>query len=265
MTAKMVKWLLAVLLTVTACGPPLEATAPLSAKATAPVDVRLIGNWIAMSGKGDPDILVIDRDYGIGVPMSEPPTWLYVNLVKITSYKTHSFHLRAHPSDVDGVTYYNLRRDPGLPNMNYTADGERPGYIIVSVHFITDDLFFVCTLGEHAESSPEPMVRVLRNLGADARMVHGVPRFGGQVYEEKYHGPLQPTHGMDTEWDYVILDVTSERLVDLIKTNRPNKLFYLLTYFTRFPEAATEKHLAALKEKWKEGPPPEIEQACISE
>jgi len=73
----------------------------------------------------------------------------------------------------------------------------------------------------------------------------------------------RPTHG--SKWDHVPLDVASEQLADLIRRNRPNRLFYRLVVFARFGSPAADAEYAAIRQQGEAGLPMDVRDACLED
>ena len=109
-----------------ACGAPPESRVALSEPGAAAYDARLPGKWVWAEKEGAHYLHIAPRadsalldvlSVGVGYQEGDPVRWL---------------RAVAHASAIDGETYYNVKRVAGL---DYTADGEQPGYILLRIEF----------------------------------------------------------------------------------------------------------------------------------
>ncbi len=155
--------LLLVGMTLAACGAPPESRVALSEPGTAAVDPRLAGRWYAADERTAYYLDITARDdeglldvvaTSVGYKDHDPVRWL-----RATAFAT----------DVDGVTYYNLKRVSGA-GFDYTAEGEAPGYIFVTAELRADDDLYLCFFGGFFS---EKLDKLARDGRIEAREVKG--------------------------------------------------------------------------------------------
>ncbi len=194
-------------LALAACGAPPESRVALSEPGTAAFDPRLAGRWYAADERTAYylDITARDEDgmldivaTSVGYKDHDPVRWL----------RTTAF-----ASEIDGVTYYNLKRVSGAA-FDYTAEGEAPGYIFVTAELRADDDLYLCFFGGFFSSKLDKLAR------------------DGRIETRKVKGP-----GMGDTVSYMILAQPRAALVDLIRSVPRGKLFECLDgeSFTRLP------------------------------
>ena len=111
-------------LALSACAVPPELPVALSEPGETAYDTRGVGIWYATDGEM--------AHYLHIAPVKETA---YLNVVGIDTsfggaYSVNWLRARAHASEIDGQTYYNVKRVAGA-GFDYTAEGETPGFIIV--------------------------------------------------------------------------------------------------------------------------------------
>ena len=155
--------LLLVGLALAACGAPPESRVALSEPGTAAFDPRLAGRWYAGDGRSAYylEITPLKEDRmldvvvtAVGYRNDDPVRWL-----RATAFAT----------DVDGVTYYNLKRVSGA-GFDYTAEGEAPGYIFVTAELRAGDDLYLCFFGGFFG---EKLDKLARDDRIEAREVKG--------------------------------------------------------------------------------------------
>lgn len=194
---------LALGLALSACVAPPESRVGLSEPGETAYDPRLVGLWaLAVAGPegrgqgylldiaaGD-DVLDI-TGIGVGYGGGEPVRW---------------FGARAHASEIDGRTYYNVQRVAGA-GADWTGPGEEPGFIIVRLRLAEDGGLFISVL--------DP--QILAGLTAEALVgVIEEGRSWGREVEGSYRGD---------DVGYLFLDLSRPELVALIRKVTPEKLF----------------------------------------
>ncbi len=179
-------------LSLSACFGPPESTVALSEPGETAYDARLLGDWYYIErdneglrlhiapGEEDGvlDIVGVMLDWNT----SDPVRWLRAT---------------AHASEIDGRTYYNVKRVAGVGD-DYSAD-EPPGFVIMRTE-----------IGDDGSLS-------LRFMDLDfmAKLVDK-GRLKGRTIEGHSKGD-DPT--------YLMLDVSRRDLVALIREFPPEKLF----------------------------------------
>ena len=181
-------------LTFSACSGPPESRVALSEPGEAAYDKRLVGIWYAYDGKKAAVYLHIsprkETDYldVVGIwavfKKGDPVRWLTAT---------------AHASEVDGKTYYNVKRVAGA-GFDYTAPEESPGFIIVRAD-ITDEDTLILRFMDWPNGGD-----FLKNKDL--------------VRDRKVEGKYK-----DTNVPYRMLDLSRSELVALIQEVTPAKLF----------------------------------------
>lgn len=179
-------------LALSACFGPPESTVALSEPGETAYDARLLGDWYYMEGDNEGlrlhiapgeedgvlDIVGVMLDWNT----SDPVRWLRAT---------------AHASEIDGRTYYNVKRRAGVGD-DYSAD-EPPGFIIL-----------------RAEPGDDGSLS-LRFM--DSALLDGL------IDEGRVKGRTAAGRYEDTDVEYVKLDVSRRDLVALIREFPPEKLF----------------------------------------
>ncbi len=178
----------ALVLSLAACGGPPESRVALSEPGAAAYDARLPGNWYFANDRGAVYLQIAPRKEAatlevigirVGYKDDDPVRWI---------------RAIAHASAIDGKTYYNVRRVAGA-GFDYTAEGERPGFIILRTEFSEDGTLTLWFMDED----------IVRNVVKEDRKVAG-----------NYKGEEVP---------YDVLDISQPELVALIREVTPKKLF----------------------------------------
>ncbi len=181
---------LGLVLSLAACSGPLESRIALSEPGAAAYDERLVGNWYSAEKGGGWYLHIAPRKetaslevigIGVGFKEGDPVRWN---------------RTIAHASAIDGKTYYNVRRVAGA-GFDYTAEGERPGFIILRTEFSEDGTLTLWFMDED----------IVRNLIKEGR---------GRKVAGDYKGEEVP---------YRVLDMSRPELVALIRKVTPEKLF----------------------------------------
>lgn len=179
-------------LALSACEGPPESAVALSEPGETPYDKRLLGDWYYLEGDNlgfrlhigsgeDGDILdVVGVIMGWGSP--DPVRWIRAT---------------AHASEVDGRTYYNVKRLAGVGD-DYTGD-EPPGFIIMRAEPGDDGTLSLQIMNDTL------LGRLDREGRLKARDVKG-----------RYK---------DEDVSYTLLDVSRPELIALIREFPPEKLF----------------------------------------
>ena len=179
---------LALALSLAACSGPPESRVALSEPGAAAYDERLVGNWYSAEKGGGWYLHIAPRKetaslevigIGVGFKEGDPVRWN---------------RTIAHASAIDGKTYYNVRRVAGA-GFDYTAEGERPGFIILRTEFSEDGTLTLWFMDED----------IVRNVVKEDRKVAG-----------NYKGEEVP---------YRVLDISRPELIALIQKVTPEKLF----------------------------------------
>lgn len=179
-------------LALSACFGPPESTVALSEPGETAYDARLLGDWYYMEGDNEGlrlhiapgeedgvlDIVGVMLDWNT----SDPVRWLRAT---------------AHASEIDGRTYYNVKRHAGVGD-DYSAD-EPPGFIIL-----------------RAEPGDDGSLS-LRFM--DSALLDGL------IDEGRVKGRTAAGRYEDTDVEYVKLDVSRRDLVALIREFPSEKLF----------------------------------------
>lgn len=185
-------WFLALALSLAACSGPPESRVTLSEPGAAAYDERLVGNWYSAEKGGGWYLHIAPRKeaatlevigIGFGYKDDDPVRWIKAI---------------AHASELDGRTYYNVKRIAGTGD-DYTAEGERPGFIILRTEFSEDGTLTLCFMDE----------RIIRNL----------------IKEGRAKGRAVKGDDKGEEVPYRVLDISRPELIALIRKVTPEKLF----------------------------------------
>lgn len=191
-------------LALAACSGPPESRVALSEPGETAYDQRLAGIWYWTDGEGAWYLHISPRKetalldvVGIGAVFTEsdPVRWLRAT---------------AHASEIDGVTYYNVKRVAGA-GADYTAPGESPGFIVVRADITGQD---VLSLSFMRWSPPGDSLKDSVNKG----------RVRGREVKGR--------HGNE-EVPYLVLDLSRPELVAFIREATPAKTFKELVRFHR--------------------------------
>ncbi len=183
-------WFLALALSLAACSGLPESRVALSEPGEAAYDERLPGNWYFANDRGAVYLHIAPRKEAatlevigirVGYKDDDPVRWI---------------RAIAHASAIDGKTYYNVRRVAGA-GFDYTAEGERPGFIILRTEFSEDGTLTLWFMDED----------IVRNLIKEGR---------GRKVAGDYKGEKVP---------YRVLDMSRPELIALIRKVTPEKLF----------------------------------------
>ena len=192
-------------LALSACGGPPESPVALSEPGETAYDERLVGIWYATDGQE-----------AIYLHISPRKETAYLDVVGMAVFKKGDpvrwLRARAHASEIDGQTYYNVQRFAGA-GFDYTAPGESPGFIIVRADVSQEDTL------------------ILRFVGWPDSVKKG--RVRGRKVEGKYKDEKVP---------YRMLDLSRPELIALIREVTPAKLVEQPIRFRRLrPEAEKAK------------------------
>ncbi len=182
----------ALVLSLAACGGPPESRVALSEPGAAAYDARLVGNWYRASEEGGWHLHIPPRKetalldvigIGFGYDEGDPVRWIRAT---------------AHASEIDGRTYYNVKRiaDSGA---DYTAEEEGPGFIILRTEFSQDGTLTLWFMDND-------IVKTLIKEG----------RAKGREVEGNYKGE---------KVSYWVLQMSRPELIALIREVTPEKLF----------------------------------------
>jgi len=202
-------------LALAACGVPPESRVALAEPGETAYGQRLAGIWYWTDGEGEGawylhispkgetaflDVVGIGAVFQEGDKKIEPVRWLRAT---------------AHASEIDGVTYYNVKRVAGA-GFDYTAPGESPGFIVVRTEITGQDAL---------------SLRFMRWPSTGVALKDSVKK-GREV--EGRHG--------DEEVPYRVLDLSRPELVALIRQATPAKIFEKALRFRRLkPEKEKAK------------------------
>ncbi len=191
-------------LALAACSAPPESRVALSEPGETAYDQRLAGIWYATDGEGAWYLHISPRKktalldvVGISAVFKggNPVRWLRAT---------------AHASEIDGVTYYNVKRVAGA-GFDYTAPGESPGFIVVRAEVTGQDALSL-------------------------RFMHWPPpghSLKDSVKKGRVRGrEVKGRHG-DEEVPYLVLDLSRPELVALIREATPAKIFKDVVRFHR--------------------------------
>lgn len=111
------------------CAVPAESPVALSDPGRTPIDQALIGTWYSADEAGRQAVVLHI------LPRPEAPEIFVVATTTLaaedeTESGAHWLAATGYPSRVGDRTYFNLRRVKGL-GLDYTAEGEEPGFVIV--------------------------------------------------------------------------------------------------------------------------------------
>ncbi len=177
-----------------ACAAPPESPVALSEPGETAYDERRVGIWYAPGGETARylhiapveetaylHVVGIDTSFGLG----DSVNWLRV---------------RAHASEIDGQTYYNVKRVAGA-GLDYTPEGETPGFIIVRADVSEEDTLTLRFMD----------TGVLKGLLKEGRA-------RGRVVKIKHNSIIVVK-------EHLILDLSRPELIALIREVTPEKLF----------------------------------------
>ncbi len=191
-------------LALAACSAPPESRVALSEPGETAYDQRLAGIWYWTDGEGAWYLHISPRKetalldvVGIGAVFkeSDPVRWLRAT---------------AHASEIDGVTYYNVKRVAGA-GFDYTAPGEGPGFIVVRVDVTGQDALSLSFMRWPAPGdSLKDSVKKGRVRGREVKGRHG-----------------------DEEIPYHVLDLSRPELVAIIREATPAEIFEKVVRFHR--------------------------------
>ena len=151
------------LLVLAACGAPIESTVALSEPGE-PYDEHLVGVWYQADDDGSDAVMLTIT------AAAETP------LLKIIALYARSdvtwLSATAFASRVGSEVYYNARRNAGV-GLDYTAEGEQPGFSFWKIRFLNDTTIELCALDKWKEDdggAPGVTVREVdaRVPGADS-------------------------------------------------------------------------------------------------
>ena len=199
-------------LTLSACSVPPESRVALSEPGEAAYDKRLVGNWYLIPGKNVTSYLHITPGKETG----------YLNIIGIIAFNNDDndyqfgavrwFRATAYASEIDGQTYYNVKRVSGTGD-DYTAPEESPGFIIIRADLTDEDSL------------------ILRSM--DTRVFGKLVKVPGRKVEGKYR---------DEKVSYRIMDLSRPELVDMIRVFPPAEFYSEERPFRRLkPDAEKAK------------------------
>ena len=200
-------------LALSACSAPPESRVALSEPGDTAYDQRLVGIWYCADGEKEATYLHIS-------PQKETA---FLDVVGITAVYNEADPVRwiratAHASEIDGQTYYNVKRVAGA-GFDYTAPGESPGFIVVRADITDEDALSLRFMGW---PNGDPLRDSLKK-----------GRVRGRKVEGKY---------MDEKVPYRMLDLSRPELIALIREVTPAKLFNKPIRFHRLrPKAEKAK------------------------
>ncbi len=180
-------------LSLAACGAPPESRVALSEPGEAAYDERLAGKWYWAEG---------DVAFYLHITPGRDSALLDVLGVVAGYADGESVRLLqavAHASEIDGETYYNVKRVAGADD---TAEGEQPGYILLRVEFEQDGKLALCFLGDVGG-------RAINDLVDEGRIK-------GRKVKGDYQGEKTP---------YSVIDMPRSELIAPIREAGPDRLF----------------------------------------
>ncbi len=178
-----------------ACAVPPESPVALSEPGETAYDERLVGIWYTTDGKKEAFYLHIS-------PRKETALLDVVGIDTIFTGgdSVNWLRARAHASEIDGETFYNVKRVAGT-GFDYTAPGESPGFIIVRADVSEEDTL---------------ILRFMDTGVLDRLVKEG--RVRGRVGKIKHNFKFVAER-------YLILDLSRPELIALIREVTPAKLF----------------------------------------
>jgi len=205
----------------TACVAPTEFTSPLADPGTVEIDRRLLGTWYGVSrcenDRSGPFKVCICDQIGVQPAMlttlnikAEPgdrevtvrATVLALDVTNFNAEQQREstgrvlqLQATAHPASIDGVTYYNIRRDAGV-GYDYTGTGESPHFIIAQAELQGEDTLYL---------------RILHDLDSS---------FDAEGSTRRVDWPT--THG---GYGYSLVNATREQLIAELRTTDQDQLF----------------------------------------
>jgi len=186
-----------------ACGGPPESRVALSDPEAAADPSALVGNWYQPVDDGAFYLRITQREESrVLDAIAISVGWEEGNLVR---WLRASVHL----TEIDGLTYANIRRHPGEGD-DYSAPGQQPGYIIARVDLSPEGDLLTAWMSVSSIES-------LREEGlAQGREVAGL-----------YDGEEVPS---------LLLEMDRDALVALIRSMPEDQLFDEPGTFIRLPD-----------------------------
>ncbi len=191
-------------LALAACSGPPESRVALSEPGETAYDQRLAGIWYSTKG-GEAIYLHIS-------PRKETALLDVVGIWAVYRESDPVRWLRAtaHASEIDGVTYYNVKRVAGA-GFDYTAPGESPGFIVVRADVTGQDALSLSFMRRPSSGyALKDSVKKRRVRGREVKGRHG-----------------------NEEVPYLVLDLSRPELVALIREATPAKIFKDVVRFHR--------------------------------
>ncbi len=175
-----------------ACEAPPESPVALSEPGETAYDERLVGIWYATDGATALYLHII-------APVKET-VFLYVVAISAFAADVQWLKAFAYASEIDGQTYYNVKRVAGGAE-DYTAPGESPGFFIVRADVTEEDTLTLRFMN----------TGVLKGLLKEGRA-------RGRVVKIKHKSKIVVK-------EHLILDLSRPELIALIREVTPAKLF----------------------------------------
>ena len=192
-----------------------EARVPLSPPGSEPYDQRILGSWLVE--EQSTDIFYIHLK-----ARSEPNmldgTGIYMELRKSDLSKSNPPSIEwstsiVHSSQVDGDTYYNIKRLTGIGN-DYGAAEEKKGYNFIKANLVNDHTLKVCLMN-------------YSNVGS--AIEKGVLK-GVLIKKDK---------SKNIKLDYYFMDVSKAELVKFIRDDKKGDLFRECLMFKKYSSSST--------------------------
>ena len=185
------------------CAAPPESPVALSEPGAANYDQRLIGAWYSVDDGNSGSIYLEIRasEQATSLAMTAIATFADPSLWG-TPDPVYWLKATAFASAVDGKIIYNVRRVAGA-GLDYTAEGERPGIILMQAELLDDATLNLC---------PIQFGNLITELAR---------RHGPKVRWRKVQGRF-PREEYSTYW---ILDLSREELIEAIRDTPPKDMF----------------------------------------
>lgn len=159
--------LVAAFLLLGGCTPlPPEFTNPVGPVGTTSYDIRLLGGWYWKPQAEQAHTYALQIAGAERDTLDIVATWttLEADDGSVTEYQSW-IRATAHATRVGGELYYSVRRENGVGS-DYTADGEKPGYVILRAEIREDD-----SLVLHFMDSPFVIDRLVESGRLKGRQV----------------------------------------------------------------------------------------------
>ena len=180
---------------------PPEARMPLSTAGSEPYDQRILGSWLSETQN--------NKIFHFHLKARSKPnmldgTGIYMELRKSDLGKTNppaieGFTAVVHSSQLDGSTYYNIKRLSSVGS-DYGAAKDNNGYIIARANLVNDHTLKICLMDHSAIGN-----------AIDNGVLKGV-----HVKEDE---------SMNIKLDYYFVDVSPTELIKFIQESKKSNLF----------------------------------------